>query len=219
MELPSPVHGPVPRRAGQRLGASRRPAERGAHPALRRGPLRPPARHLPGRSGAGRVRRHGSAGLVGGDPARAGRPAGLGRLHRHAEGPERLLRALRAGGCLAGVVRPEAEGVGDRADRGRGTGGAEGGTVGRRICAGDGDQLRGGHRRRVLCVGPDGGGGGGADRSRGPRSGLRGARGLRSRHRRLNGDLAGAVRGPRDPADRLHREFRRGAGLVRPGPA
>ena len=95
--------------------AARRLSQGRAGPALRRRQSRRHAWHLPRRHRARRIRRHGPAHVVGDHPAGVGRPAGLGGVHRHPEGAQRLLRAVAALAEGGGLVLHDAQGERDRA--------------------------------------------------------------------------------------------------------
>ena len=81
----------------ERKRALGRAGQRRAHPYPRRRQSGPAARALSRRRRARRIRRHAPVGLGRGDPPDARRPAGLGDLYRHAEGPQRILPRLAAG--------------------------------------------------------------------------------------------------------------------------
>ena len=117
MGLPARGDGAVapPRRHRARERAARRLSRGRPGPALRRRQSRRHARHLSRRHRARRIRRHGPAHVVGDHPPGAGRPAGLGGVHRHAEGAQRLLRAVAALADGGGLVLHDAQGERDRA--------------------------------------------------------------------------------------------------------
>ena len=114
MGLSQALHRADPGPRGQRDRAPRRPPQRGAHPALRRRQPGFAARHLSRRGGARRVRPDEPASLGRGDPPGARRPRGLGDLHRHAQGAQRVLAQVPRRARRPRLVRGAVPGVGDR---------------------------------------------------------------------------------------------------------
>ena len=101
-------HGAAARDRNERARnrVARRLPQRRAGAALWRRQSRRVARHLPRRHRARRIRRHGPARVVGDHPAGVGGSAGLGGLHRHAQGAQRLLRAVAALAVGTALVFP-----------------------------------------------------------------------------------------------------------------
>ena len=84
-------------RQQERKRALGRADQRRAHPHPRRRQPGPAARALSRRRRARRIRRYAPVGMGRGDPPDARRPAGLGDVHRHAQGTQRILSGMAAG--------------------------------------------------------------------------------------------------------------------------
>ncbi len=205
MGLSQALHGGDPRPDGERDRTPRRPAQRGAHPALRRRQPGHPARHLSRRGGARRVRADEPAPVGRGDPPGARRPRRLGDLRRDAEGPQRVLAQIPRGFRRPRLVRGVVRRIGHRRPAGRRTrGGAPRHDVGG-LRPGVRMLLRGRGPGRLLRPPGRRGRARGAHLRRTARSGAAGGDRVGPRHRRRHRDLVRPARRRRDPRARLLR--------------
>jgi hypothetical protein len=189
--------------------AARRLSEGRAGAPLRRRQPGCAARHLSRRHRARRIRGYGPEGVVGDHPAGVSGPARLGGVHRHAQGPQRLLRAVAARAIASRLVHPDAQGKRHRPHSRKRACARQARSQRRAIRAGIRVLVRRRGGRRLLREADGARRGGAAHHGRAVRSGGGGVDELGSRHPRRDRDLVRAGDRPRDQDHRLLRGLRR----------